>query len=1501
MDHGAGHTGDKEKQQQQEQQHPPCKGCQQNHDLDDCPEFKDLAYKDKKTFLFRKRLCFSCYKTVSPTHTSQLCTNKRKCNVCDELHPTGLHVYPKDHNTKGIVNAATGCELKSHEEGKEINKAISLCIVPVNLRHNLNPDNIITVYAMLDNCSEGTFVTEEVAETLFTPVSSMPEEVAEELATSMKPTSIGLKTINGMSTHYTSSAEGLQVSSMMDLDGEPSRYFDLPKSYTRELLPIERINIPTVNKINQWEYLRPILHEIPQIDHDIPIGLLIGGECSKMIEPNKVIPSSKDGPYAFRTVLGWCISGSLHVEDINNTDALLCNRIAVEDISTGKMADHHFTVQEKINDHQIHDQLVQMYQTEFVENLKESKALSVEDKKFLDIMEHGAQKEGKHHKLPLPLRNKEIELPNNRSMALKRVQPLKRRFQRDPHFHKEYTKFMNNLLEKGAAKESSTEGPTNDLAWFIPHHGVLNKNKPGKVRPVFDCGAKYMDESLNKQLLPGPDLTNLLVGVQLRFRQEEVPVMADIESMFYQVRVADHHRRLLKFLWWPNGDYTKDLREYEMCVHVFGAISSGSCANYALRKTADENEAEFGSAAASTLRSNFYVDDMLKSIPNSRDAIQLIRNVTSMCEAGGFNLTKFVSTDKEVLNSLPSFKLAPNLREYDLSKGSAIVERALGTQWCIESDELQFRIEFKDSPLTRKGMLSTISSIYDPPGLASPFILEGRKILQSIVHEKRSWDDEISEVHRMHWERWRSKLVMLEKLRIPRCVKPAGFGEVVSTTFHHFSDASEIGYGTASYIRQLNANGKINVSLLMGKSRVTPMRPTTIPRLELNAAGVATKISNLLNTELNISPMQNEFWSDSKIVLGYITNEVKRFKIYVANRAQKIQESTDTSKWNYVPTTDNPADYASRGLDIDASEVDTWFNGPTFLRTPEESWSSMKEHYPVEDDDPEVKKVLNVNAVSVNEKIIDENLFCRLEKRISGWFRCIRVLATIRRFIALCKQKVKNRREGSAAESKITEHLNVEDLQKSEDCLIRMIQNKYFKGELQLLNSIKKEDGRVGEKKRKATLKKSSSLRKLDPFVDKDGIIRVGGRLRNSTLDVSMKHPVILPRKCKLTIAVVRWIHQKVEHSGRNMTLNELRVEGYWVINGNSIIRSLISKCVRCRYLRGRTGEQKMADLPQERMSESPPFTYSGVDMFGPFIIKERRSEVKRYVALFTCLSSRAIHLETTISMETDSFINALRRFVGRRGDVRSIRSDNGGNFIGAENELKKALSELDHEKIRGFLQTEGADWIEWERNPPAASHMGGVWERQIRSVRSILSSLMKTHGHVLNDESLRTLMVEAEAIVNSRPLTVDSLSDPDSLNPLSPTNILTLKSKVTRGPPGVFQKADLYCRKRWRRVQHISNEFWLRWRREFLLSLQNREKWTDEKRNFAKGDIVLVKDEDVRRNQWPMARVVDAHPADDGMVRSVKVQLSSKDGGKGSVLERPIAKLVLLLESEES
>ena len=253
---------------------------------------------------------------------------------------------------------------------------------------------------------------------------------------------------------------------------------------------------------------------------------------------------------------------------------------------------------------------------------------------------------------------------------------------------------------------------------------------------------------------------------------------------------------------------------------------------------------------------------------------------------------------------------------------------------------------------------------------------------------------------------------------------------------------------------------------------------------------------------------------------------------------------------------------------------------------------------------------------------------------------------------------------------------------------------------------------------------------------------------------------------------------------------------------------STIASCVTCRKLRGAVLEQKMSDLPEDRLDCHPPFTYCGVDYFGPFTIKEGRKVLKRYGILFTCMSSRAIHLETATSLDTDSFINALRRFLSRRGPVRQLRSDNGTNFVGARRELKEALEEMDEHRIRNELLKSQCDWIKFKMNVPAASHMGGVWERQIRTVRAVLSSLLINNGAQLDDESLRTLMCETDAIVNSRALTINQLSDPNSPEPLTPSHLLTMKSKVLLSPPGKFEPADLYTRKRWRRVQHLANEF---------------------------------------------------------------------------------------------
>ncbi len=277
-----------------------------------------------------------------------------------------------------------------------------------------------------------------------------------------------------------------------------------------------------------------------------------------------------------------------------------------------------------------------------------------------------------------------------------------------------------------------------------------------------------------------------------------------------------------------------------------------------------------------------------------------------------------------------------------------------------------------------------------------------------------------------------------------------------------------------------------------------------------------------------------------------------------------------------------------------------------------------------------------------------------------------------------------------------------------------------------------------------------------------------------------------------------------------------------------------------------------MADLPTERITaDLPPFTNVGVDYFGPIDVKRGCACVKRYGVIFTCMASRAVHLEVAYSLDTDSCINALRRFICRRGQVCHLRSDNGTNFTSAERELKRALEELNHNKITKFLVHKG---IKWSFNPPSASHHGGAWERLIRMVRKVLSSVLTQQ--TLDDEGLHTVLCEVEAILNNRPITKMS-EDPNDLEPLTPNHLLTMKRKPVY-PPGLFEKSDQYVKRRWKQVQYLSDLFWKRWIKEYLPLLQERQKWTKERRNLVLGDIVLIADSSAPRNSWMLGRVLE-------------------------------------------
>lgn len=451
--------------------------------------------------------------------------------------------------------------------------------------------------------------------------------------------------------------------------------------------------------------------------------------------------------------------------------------------------------------------------------------------------------------------------------------------------------------------------------------------------------------------------------------------------------------------------------------------------------------------------------------------------------------------------------------------------------------------------------------------------------------------------------------------------------------------------------------------------------------------------------------------------------------------------------------------------------------------------------------------------------------------------------------------------------------LSSDELEKAELEIIRLCQRKRYSEELVSLQK----DGVV---------KRSSQLCKLNPVLHAD-IIRVGGRLDKAMMPEEVKHPVILDKDLHISDLILRQIHKDIGHCGRNYMLAKLR-QKYWIPGAGSAIRRILSKCVVCRRMHGTAGNQQMPDLPQDRVTpDKPPFTHVGVDCFGPFEVKRGRSIVKRYGVIFTCLTIRAVHLEKAASLDTDSFIQALRRFIARRGQVLEIRSDNGTNFVGGRRELQDALENWNHNQINSFLLQKG---IRWTFNPPAGSHFGGIWERIIRSVRKILSSILG--GQSLDEEGLYTLFCEVESILNNRPISRASM-DLNDLEALTPNHLLLLKTQPCL-PPGLFRKDDLYSRRRWRQVQYMADLFWKRWIREYLPQLQERQKWLVKKRNFQLGDVVLIVDDAAPRSSWIMGKVIQLMQDRRGLTRQVKVKT------KSTCLNRPITKICLLLETDD-
>lgn len=1397
-----------------------CWCCNGQHVIFTCPGFKAMKVKERIALVRSKGLCMNCF---NRGHMGRDCPRPFVCGIdgCSFKHSRFLHLrrqtepaflnnQPPNNsavipdsasmsapNTKPLADTSrpqsVSCSFAGARDGK-----IALPIVPVRIRCPMSQRHV-DAYALLDQGSTCTFCSDHLADTL---------------GAARRNESLELTTLSGRQTIDTTSVH-LQVSDLEDLYS-----IDLGNVYTRPAIGVSLTSVLSNKELRRWRHLDGI--EIPDCDAR-EVHLIIGNNTPQALMPLEIRSGQPGEPYAVRTPFGWAFNGPIGDE--------------VMPTATSYFVQTHVDLQHQVD---------RFWELE--DFGRKGTPISVADQKVIREWDDTAQLIDGHYCFGIPFKHKPPDMPDNRAMAKHRLELLGKRLARDESLRDKYVTQIRELVSKGYAEPvpASSLDRMDGCVNYIPHHAVTHPRKPGKVRVVFDCSAKYKGVSLNERVHQGPDLTNTLVGVLQRFRQEPVAFIADVEAMFHQVKVTPTDRDALRFLWWDEDDVNQRPSPYRMTAHLFGGVWSPSASNYALRRSATDNAEDFDPETITTVLRNFYVDDCLKSTADDSTAIRLAQQLRTILQRGGFRLTKWISNSRELLKTIPSTEHVKGIAELDLDQSSLPSERALGVLWRIEEDVFGYDVTPPMKPVTRRGMLSTVSSVYDPLGFVSPFILRAKLIFQESCRLALGWDETVPDGLSEQWVQWLEDLPDIATFTVPRCLKR--ISAITSAQLHHFADASSKAYGAVSYLRVTNEEGAVHTELLVSKAKLAPIKATTIPRLELTAAVEAVKLDCMLRNELEITLMESIFWTDSTIVLWYLANEDKRFQTFVANRVARILDSTSSFQWRHVNTMNNPADDCSRGLSAqELCNSKRWLVGPNFLVEREDSWPVSPVMRDIRPDEAEVKKDAQVYlAEEESTSTVDQLL-----NRYSSWYRLRKAVAWILRFFDYLKKQtpatIEDRR------------LSPSDLRVAEAVIVRYVQRQCLSCD---------------------TLK-SNRYERLKPTINEEGVWCVGGRLTRADLPQDTKHPWIIPANHHVTRLIVNHYHVMLGHAGCERVLAETRSR-YWLVKGRSSVRSVVGRCIPCKRARARAMKQEMADLPLDRVTHGdPPFSMVGVDYFGPLIVKRHRTELKRYGCLFTCLTTRAIHLEVANSLDTDAFLNALHRYIARRGKPTVIRSDNGTNFVGAKAELAKAIKEWNQAQISETLMQKEIKWIFY---PPGASHMGGVWERQIRTVRAILTSLLQQQR--LDDDGLHTLFCNVESIVNGRPLTKLS-DDPNDELPLTPNHLLLLRSGPVL-PPCLTVKQDLY-RRRWRQVQYMSDVFWSRWITEYLPLLQERQKWTKTEKSISVGDLVLVRHESTPRNHWPLGVVTKVYSGSDNKIRSVQLRFN------GSLYDRPISKLCLL------
>lgn len=1065
-----------------------------------------------------------------------------------------------------------------------------------------------------------------------------------------------------------------------------------------------------------------------------------------------------------------------------------------------------------------------------METLQFSNTHSLEERAAeLHYSQNVTHRSDQHYEVALPFNDMVDKIGNTAAKAKKIFLSSERRLRQFPEKQQHYVDFMDEMIAQGHLVP--TQLASDGKEYFMIHHMVTRlSSSTTKYRIVFNGSFKSdTGVSLNDSLLVGPTIQPEVFSHLIRFRELPIAVTSDIAKMYRMVFIRDQDRHMQK-IWWRRNS-TEDVQPYHLTTVTYGTASAPFQAIRTLHQLAQDQIDNFPDVAPH-LQSHFYVDDYVSSFPDLSTAKTYKSRLTDLARLGGFELRKWASNGEGI--------------DDDLTVNEP-QQTVLGVTWNRQLDSiiLKFSIKTREE-VTRSAILSEVAQMFDPLGLAAPVVLKAKLIMQRVwAISQTDWNEPIPHHIVEEWIDFRNQLRQMSPIEVPRCVSN---GLDPEFDLHGFADASEDGYGACIYM--VNRNGS---RLTCAKSRIAPLKPMTMPRLELCAALLLATLMDKVKTSLTIQPQQTFYWTDSEITLFRIKSNPARYNVFVATRIAEIQRLTSTSEWYKISTGDNPADVVSRGLSPnELKDCLLWWYGASFLQDKTIPWPNQ-DKYNVEEHQLDLKKQHLTVSAAIGKKNKKKPLseFETIISRFSSVRNAIHCFVYLLRFYLNTRKPVKYRN---------TTLVSLQEYQDAELRIIRGIQQATYFQEIETLKAGK-------------PLKTGNKILLFNPFIDSDGILRVGGRLRLSAFGYDRKHPILIP-KGHFAALVMKHLHRTNMHAGPQALLSITR-QRYWIIGGRSLSRKIVHDCIICFKQKPRLMKQIMADIHIHRTIPSRAFKVVGVDFIGPFHIKPLvRSKViiKVYVALFTCFYTRATHLEPVSDLSAVTFMNALRRFIARRGIPESIFSDNATNFLKGRKDIEELrelfLDEHNDDEIRKFCNENRINWL---TIPARSPHFGGLWESMVKQFKHYFKH--KVVDRVFNIEEMLTLLAEAEMVLNSRPLTPVS-DDPEDLEAITPGHFL-IGQPLNSLPEPTWQSENVNRLKIWQQIQRIKGDIWHKFQRDYFHELQRRAKWQTSSDDIKLNTLVLLHD-NTPSTHWKLGRVVKLHPGPDKSIRVVTVKTST-------------------------